>query len=297
MAYFVNGQLVTEAVILEEQERIARDPRWAQLTDEAERAKRLRAAAEHTAIERTLVEQAAMADPRPIDPNAIEREAAKMKAAAGCRGAFDDTEMRAWIERDFRIQRTMAGMVAGANRPSDAEIRSFYEANRARFRSPEFFDAAHIICNVDHEQSEEQARARIEAALAELEEGAAFGEVADRHSDCKGNGGVLARFAPGIMVAEFEEALRALQPGQRTGIFRTPFGFHIAELRGWNGDRPAPLDDVREDVKRVMTMMAEHRVYQQAVHALRLKAQIRRARPLRPRSRTAFRERLRSSRR
>jgi hypothetical protein len=91
MAYFVNGQLVTEAVILEEQERIARDPRWEQLTDEGERAKRLRAAAEHTAIERTLVEQAAISDPRPIDPNAIEREAAKMKAAAGCRGAFDDT--------------------------------------------------------------------------------------------------------------------------------------------------------------------------------------------------------------
>jgi hypothetical protein len=63
MAYFVNGQLVTEAVILEEQERIARDPRWAQLTDEAERAKRLRAAAEHTAIERTLVEQAANGGP------------------------------------------------------------------------------------------------------------------------------------------------------------------------------------------------------------------------------------------
>jgi hypothetical protein len=34
------------------------------------------------------------------------------------------------------------------------------------------------------------------------------------------------------MVEEFEDAIRDLKPGSRTGIFRTPFGFHIAELRG-----------------------------------------------------------------
>jgi peptidyl-prolyl cis-trans isomerase C len=274
MAYFVDGQLVTETLILEEQGRIARDPRWAQIKNEEERAKRLRAAAEHTAVERTVVEQAAMRDPRFIPPEVIEREVSKLKAGAGCRAAYDDAQMRIWVERDFRVQRKMAEMVAGAQKPSEADVRAFYEANRANFCSPEAFEAAHIVCNVNHEQSEEQARAAIETALAELECGEPFGVVADRRSDCKGNGGDLGKFPTGVMVPEFEEALRAIQPGGRTGVFRTPFGFHIAELRAWNRDSLAPFEDVREDIQRVLTMASEHGAYQQAARALALKARV-----------------------
>ena len=118
---------------------------------------------------------------------------------------------------------------------------------------------------------------RIETALSELEAGTPFTEVAERYSDCKGNGGDLGRFPPGEMVDEFEQALRAIEPGKRTGIFRTPFGFHIAELRAWNRDALAPFEDVHEDIRRVLTMSSEHHAYQQAVHSLRQKAKITRA--------------------
>ncbi|MGA2739380.1 MAG: peptidylprolyl isomerase [Bryobacteraceae bacterium] len=122
-------------------------------------------------------------------------------------------------------------MVESAPKPTAEEVEAFHRTNRENFRMPEMFHAAHIVKHVNEEQSEEQAEAGIQAALADLERGVPFAEAAEIHSDCKGNGGDLGKFPPGHMVEEFEAAISALQPGERTGIFTTPFGFHIAELR------------------------------------------------------------------
>jgi peptidyl-prolyl cis-trans isomerase C len=275
MPYQVNGQLVAEELIREEEARIGRDLRWSTIPDEAERARRLRTAAEQSAIERMLVAQAASSDPRPIDSAAVEQEVARQKSAAGCRNAFDDSLLRRRIEQQFRLQRLSAEMTAGAGKPGEDEIQAFYEANREHFCNPDLFEAAHIVKHVNQEQSEAQARAAIEAALAELEGGAGFAETAERHSDCKGNGGDLGQFPAGHMVEEFEQAIRALSPGGRTGIFRTPFGFHIAELRALIPGRPAGFDEVRADIERVFVMRNEHQMYLRAVEKLRSGADIR----------------------
>jgi parvulin-like peptidyl-prolyl isomerase len=136
------------------------------------------------------------------------------------------------------------------------------------------FDAAHIVKHINGQQSEEQARMGIEAALAELEGGAAFGEVADRHSDCKGKGSDLGQFNAGSMVEEFEDAIRDLEPGQRTGIFRTPFGFHIAELRSKVPAGPVEFEEVREDIRGVLTRIREHQEYLRVVGEIRSRATI-----------------------
>jgi len=275
MPFAVNGQLIAEELVRQEAERIGRDLRWRTIPDEAERAKRIRAAAEHSAINRILVQQAATADPRPVDQNAVARETQRLKSQWGCRSGFDDTQLRLSVERGLRMQRTTREMVAEATKPTADQIEALYAANRENFRNPEVFHAAHIVKHVSAEQPEDRARAGIEAALAELERGDPFAIVAERHSDCKGNGGDLGKFPAGEMVPEFEDAIRALEPGQRTGIFTTPYGFHIAELRARTSAAPASLEDVRADIERVLTMMNEHEVYLRAVAELRSRADIR----------------------
>jgi len=259
MPYLVNGQPVPEAWIREEEERLGQDLRLKAIADEAERARQLRTAAQHSAIDRMVVEQAAARDPRPIDPNALEQEVQRQKQAGNCRTAFDDSFLRQWVERQFRLQRTHTEMVAGAAKPAAQEVEAFYEANRENFRHPELFQAAHIVKHVNRETGAEEARAGIEAALAELERGRPFAEVAERYSDCKGNGGDLGQFPAGYMVQEFDDAIRALEPGQRTGIFTTPFGFHIAELRAKVGAGPATFEEVRADIERVLALKNQHR--------------------------------------
>jgi len=183
--------------------------------------------------------------------------------------------LRRQIARRLRFERTYADMVAGA-RPAEArEVEAFYQANRENFRRPELFRAAHIVKHVDREHGAEEARAGIEAALAELEGGTPFAEVVSRHSDCKENGGEFGEFAAGQMVAEFEDAIRALKPGRRAGIFQTPFGYHIAELRARTAVGPAGLEEVRADIERVLTLRNRHEAYLRGVAELRSHAEIR----------------------
>ena len=275
MPYLINGQPLPEEWIREEEQRIGPDLRFNAIADEAERARQLRIAAQHSAIDRMLVEQTAAQDPRPIDPQAVEQEVQRQKQAGNGRTASDDGLLRQWVELQFRLQRTHAEMVAGAAQPAAQEVEAFYEANRENFRNPESFQAAHIVKHVNPEHSAEEARTGIEAALAELEGGQSFAEVAERHSDCKGNGGDLGQFPAGHMLQEFEDAIRALEPGQRTGIFTTPLGFHIAELRARTDVGPVPFEEVRADIERVLALQNQHQFYLGAVAELRSRADIR----------------------
>jgi parvulin-like peptidyl-prolyl isomerase len=77
------------------------------------------------------------------------------------------------------------------------------------------------------------------------------------------------------MVQEFEDAIRALAPGQRTGIFTTPFGYHIAELRARTAAGAATFEEVRADIERVLALQNQHQVYLPAVAELRSRADIR----------------------
>lgn len=275
MPYSVNGQLVSEDCRRGEEVRLRNDPQFLSIADEVERARRLRAATELAAIDTTLVEQIAASDPRPVDPFAIERELQKQRAMGSCRSAHSEREVRKWIDWQFRLQRTAQEMTAGACRPKPDEIEAFYQANRENFRGSAIFEASHIVKHIDGQQNEHQARVGIEVALAELENGDGFAEVAERHSDCKGNGGDLGQFLAGSMVQEFEDAIRDLAPGQRSGIFRTPFGFHIAELRAKIPAGPVSFEEVRQDIRRVLTVIREHQEYQRVIAMLRSRADIR----------------------
>lgn len=200
-------------------------------------------------------------------------EVDRLKSQWGCRSSFDDSQLRQSVERGLRIQRTTTQMVAGAAKPTAQEIEAFYTVNRENFRNPELFHAAHIVKHVNEGQSVEQARAGIEAALTELERGEPFAAVAQRHSDCKDNGGDLGQFPAGHMVQEFD--ITSLEPGQRTGVFTTPFGFHIAELRARSAPRAATFEEVRADIERVMTVQNQHQAYMRGVGELRSRADIR----------------------
>ena len=275
MPYIVNGQIVPEELIRQQNELLDRDPQWNTIKDAGVRAQQVRAAAESSAADQLLIAQIAAADPRPLDPGAIACEVQRLRSQPGCRGSLDDEGTRAFIERELKIQRIRREMVAGYPKTSPQQTEEFFNTHRERFQKPEMFHAAHIVKNVTQDQNEQQALAGIEIALAELERGDCFGDVADRHSDCKGNGGDLGQFPPGYMVDEFEAALRALEPGRRTGIFTTPFGFHIAELRAKIPAGGSSFEEVRADIERVMNFAAEHEAYLRAIAGLRSRAEIR----------------------
>jgi parvulin-like peptidyl-prolyl isomerase len=274
MAITVNGQRVPEELIREEQQRVASDLRWQSVLESTDREIRMRKAAEQAAVNRMLLEQAAQADPRPVNPAEIQAEAARLMKSAGCRSAYDDTLLRSHVERTIRLSRLVRDFTSRAPSPSAAQVEEFYRVHAAQFQALDRFRASHIVTHVNEHRNAEEAERAIHAALADLEAGEEFAVVADRHSDCKGQGGDLGEFPAGEMVEEFERALGTLRPGQRTGIFTTPFGFHIALLHSREPGGPASFEDVRPDIEKVMTAMAEHAELQKGIEMLRRHARI-----------------------
>lgn len=80
-------------------------------------------------------------------------------------------------------------------------------------------------------RTREEARARIGQALGRITAGEDFAAVARELSDdpTAAAGGDLGVVAPGQLVPAFEEAAFALEPGERSGVVETPYGFHVVE--------------------------------------------------------------------
>ena len=118
---------------------------------------------------------------------------------------------------------------------SDSEVDN-YLANKTRQGSAgEEFHLAHIMVVVPEQASAEKiqsARARAEQALAQLNAGAAFAQVAAGFSDAEDalKGGDLGWRKSDRIPPLFMNELQALEPGRTTGILRSPSGFHILKL-------------------------------------------------------------------
>jgi peptidyl-prolyl cis-trans isomerase C len=251
-------------------------PDWRKVPESLEKRMHLQQAAEAFAIDRVLLRQEAEKDARPMDPSLVESEVQRLRAANGCRVVFDDAPLRQRIERDLRFRRAIQEMMGAVPPPTEEDIACFYNAERPNFQRPEAVHAAHIVRHVDETHTEEEARIGIEAALAELEGGEPFAAVAERHSDCKGNGGDLGLCPRGKMVPEFEDVVFALEPGKRSPVFRTPFGFHIAEARATMPAGIADLSEVRNIIEPFLAAMNERNALQAVIAGLRAKADIRR---------------------
>jgi peptidyl-prolyl cis-trans isomerase C len=66
----------------------------------------------------------------------------------------------------------------------------------------------------------------------EIEGGADFAKLAERHSLCPSgkNGGELGEFGPGQMVPEFDRVVFSAEVGVVEGPVQTQFGYHLIEV-------------------------------------------------------------------
>jgi len=66
----------------------------------------------------------------------------------------------------------------------------------------------------------------------EIENGADFAELAEKHSSCPSGkqGGDLGSFGPGQMVKEFDEVVFSAPVNSVQGPVKTQFGYHLLEV-------------------------------------------------------------------
>lgn len=128
--------------------------------------------------------------------------------------------------------------------PTDEEIEAYYKAHPEEF---EEYKASHILISTTQPHAgpdgkpastkpltEQEALAKAEKLIKELQAGADFAKLAEQQSDdpgSKNQGGDLGYFREGMMVQPFFEGVKALQVGAfSTTPVKTQFGYHIIKL-------------------------------------------------------------------
>lgn len=152
----------------------------------------------------------------------------------------------------------------------EAEVKDYYQKNLADFTINEQRRARHILLKADTTSSEEVHQSQQQKAqeiLEELRDGADFAEMAIKVSQgpSAANGGDLGFFSRGQMVAAFDNAVFAMEPGQLSEVVQTSFGYHIIYLEEINPKTVRPFTAVQEQITRTLqTQRAEGLAFQMA---------------------------------
>ena len=286
MALLINGERVEDEEITREAQtmrqsfdQIPVEERERRRLDPSHLERHLWEWSRENVIERTLLRQEAAKDDEPVPTDVVEAALEKIKKDQRGEGQVslsrvDDNDLRAEIATRVRLDRLIGRITEKVKPPKSKDVAEYYRKHREQFHVPEMVHAAHIVKNVDEKTSEEAARAAIGQVAAELGNGGRFEELADKHSDCPGNGGDLGSFPRGQMVDQFDDVVFAMQPGEISPVFRTTFGFHIAKLYAKRPARRRSLSEASDDVREALLERRRTKALEDYVDRLKANATI-----------------------
>jgi parvulin-like peptidyl-prolyl isomerase len=255
MPLTINGEMIDDQVLRDERQRLRRQYAYVYESMQPSAAREwLDLLARQNIVSEVLIRQEAWNDTEPVPAEAIDREIQR-QFGSDRRTVASEEEKRQAEER-LRISRLIARVTQNVQKPTRKEIDLHYKTHRSEFNSPERFRARQIVKNIDENNTRDAALQGIQEAETALAGGEDFATVADRYSDCAGNGGDLGWFMPGIMVEEFEEVAFKLATGERSQVFETRFGFHIVEV---TDRRPAGIQPLSEVRGRLAAALLEER--------------------------------------
>jgi len=197
------------------------------------------------------------------------------------RGGFDERSYQEYVRRQLSVRKLLDQEVAAAKLSvSDEETHALYESRPDLFTEPEQVRLRHVLLKVDQGASRaERARVRraAERVLAAARKpGADFAALARRRSQdgSAASGGDLGLVSRGQMVAPFEAAAFALQPGEISPVVETPFGYHVIKAEERRGGERVPEPQVREAIRRKIHGEKVEQFLKERTAALRAAARI-----------------------
>lgn len=164
-----------------------------------------------------------------------------------------DETGRSEAEEDALVRSLLDREVLPAQ-PGEEECRRFYDAYQERFRTPDLFEAAHIL--IEPERNDEAGWTAAEGKARDIvdqigNDAAAFANAARTHSGCASaqQDGSLGQIRRGELVEAIQRGLEALGDGE-TGRdpVRSRFGWHILRLQRRIAGRTIPFEIARDRI-------------------------------------------------
>lgn len=187
--------------------------------------------------------------------NGVDGEMGSLDALVAQMGISKE-EFRESVRESLAIEKLLTNN--GMTYPTDAEVKEFYDQNKASFQQPEQIHARHILIKVPEgadEKAWEEAKKRADdirakAAAADADFAALAKEVSEGPSGQKG--GDLGWFGRKQMVPEFEEVAFTLDKDEVSEPVRTQFGWHIIQKIDQREAGVVPFDKVEPRLENKM---------------------------------------------
>ena len=185
--------------------------------------------------------------------------------------------------RETDEEALVRGLVAREVRPpepDEATCRRYFEANRSAFRSPDLYEARHILLAAAPGDAAarvaagEQAGAIIAALQADPN---AFAALASAHSMCPSaaSGGNLGQIGPGQTVPEFEAALAELPVGAVSPApVETRYGCHVVRVERRIAGRDLPFEIAHVTIASRLAAQARRTAIRRYIAALAAAAHV-----------------------
>jgi parvulin-like peptidyl-prolyl isomerase len=162
------------------------------------------------------------------------------------KGLADQGYTKATLEEDIRSQLLTEGIykkVTTDAKVTDADVKSYYEKNRANYTVPESRSVRHILV---------KSKADADRIRTELVNGGDFAALAKANSIDPGSkdaGGKLT-VSKGQTVAPFDKAAFSLDTNELSQPIKTQFGYHLIQpLAAVKAGSVTPFAQVKDQIK------------------------------------------------
>lgn len=201
------------------------------------------------------------------------------------------------IKRELRktqsINKLVSKEITSKIAVSNAEIKEFYDRNKASFNLPPGFHLLHILVtpaqeievkNAKHDDAKtpEEALAKIQKLAKAIQGGQDFAVVARDYSEDANSapsGGDL-NFQPLDAIANIDprlgEVVKQLKPGETSGIVQSRYGYHIVKLveKDPGGQKELTDNRVTAQIQQVITQAKDQTLKAAFSEVARDKAQV-----------------------
>jgi len=187
--------------------------------------------------------------------NHMDQEAL-VQALAGQGLSFE--QYRAQLKEQLERLRLMSQEVRSKIQVGDAEVREYYDANRAKYGAVEQFRARHIFFKIDRKGGAAEL-ARVEAlaagVLKQARAGKDFAELAKTYSNdpaAAKDGGDLGTFKKADMLPEIGDSVAAMKQGEISELVLSQAGLHIIKLEEISLSSGKPFSEVKVDIEELL---------------------------------------------
>ena len=157
-----------------------------------------------------------------------------------------------------------------------SEITEYYEKHRLEFRQDERVRLRHILRKAEDGVSFELAKVEIQDIYTKLKQGKDFSELAKTYSQGtnKEEGGDMGYIKRGDMLEVIDRIIFSLSPGEISKPVRSKVGYHIFKVEDVKYSGYLSLDDVHNDIKKMLFQRKFKKKLDEWVAELRSKAYI-----------------------